>query len=227
MASNWTRRKFLGAASAVVTASSVAAAQTAESKGIKIVGVCCSPRKSKTTAAAMQVCLEGAKAAGAEVEVEMIELGGMRIDGALAAGAAAEQDDFAKIQAKLSDPRVGGIIIGTPIYFGNMSSLCKAFLERCIVYRKDFALRNKVGGVLVVGSSRNGGQENTIQSVHSAMFAQDMILVGDGKPHAHLGATVWNMGKDDITQDQWGLETAKNLGRRVAEVAAKMAAVAV
>jgi hypothetical protein len=46
-----------------------------------------------------------------------------------------------------------------------------------------------------------------------------MILVGDGKPTAHWGATVWNNGKDDITQDEQGMATLKNLGRRVAEVA--------
>jgi multimeric flavodoxin WrbA len=224
MANHWTRRGFFGVAS-VVAAGGVAAAQVAEGKPIKIVGVCCSPRKGKTTAAAMKVCLEAAKGAGANVEIEMIELGGLRIDGALAAGVAADPDDFEKVQGKLSDPKVGGIIIGTPIYFGNMSSLCKAFLERCMVYRKDFALRNKVGGVLVVGGSRNGGQENTIQSVHSALFAQDMILVGDGRPNGHLGATVWNQGKDDVSQDEWGLATAKNLGKRVAEVALKLAAI--
>jgi hypothetical protein len=46
-----------------------------------------------------------------------------------------------------------------------------------------------------------------------------MIIVGDGRPTAHSGATLWNFAKDDIAQDEMGLETAKNLGRRVAEVA--------
>jgi hypothetical protein len=46
-----------------------------------------------------------------------------------------------------------------------------------------------------------------------------MLVVGDGRPTAHTGATLWNSGKDDISEDEFGLSTAKNLGRRVAEVA--------
>jgi len=79
-----------------------------------------------------------------------------------------------------------------------------------------------VGGVLAVGGARNGGQEQTLRAVHTAMFGQEMILVGDGRPTAHCGATLWN-NKDDISQDEMGIATAKNLGRRVAEVARRMA----
>lgn len=36
-------------------------------------------------------------------------------------------------------------------------------------------------------------------------------------------ATLWNNAKDDIAQDAAGIATAKNLGRRVAEVARLLA----
>ena len=49
-----------------------------------------------------------------------------------------------------------------------------------------------------------------------------MIVVGDGRPTAHCGATLWNNGKDDISHDEAGVATAKNLGRRVAEVALRL-----
>ena len=48
-----------------------------------------------------------------------------------------------------------------------------------------------------------------------------MIIVGDGRPSAHQGATLVNT-KDDISGDEFGLGTAKDLGRRVAEVALKV-----
>ena len=135
-----------------------------------------------------------------------------------------ERDDFPALVPKLSDPTVAGMIVGSPVYFGNMSSLCKAFIDRCIVFRKNkFALGGKVGGVLAVGACRNGGQEITIQSVHAALLGQDMILVGDGKPTSHLGATLWSGAKGGITADKIGLATARNLGRRVAEVARMIA----
>ena len=64
-----------------------------------------------------------------------------------------------------------------------MSSLCRAFLERCIVlYQDKFALSNKVAGVVAVGGTRNGGQEVTIQSVQISLFCNEMILVGNGRP---------------------------------------------
>jgi multimeric flavodoxin WrbA len=108
------------------------------------------------------------------------------------------------------------------VYFSGMSSLCKAFLDQCMACRKNnFALANKVAGVLAVGGVRNGGQELAIESVQAALLCQEMILVGDGRPTAHTGATLLNTG-DDIGGDEFGLSTAKNLGRRVAEVALKM-----
>jgi hypothetical protein len=46
-----------------------------------------------------------------------------------------------------------------------------------------------------------------------------MIFVGDGRPTAHWGAALWNHWEGDISKDEEGVATAKNLGRRVAEVA--------
>lgn len=221
MASQLTRRVLLGSAGAGLLGSAVAAGGAEATKTTKIIAVSCSTRKGKTTATALQACLDSAKEAGATVEVELIELAGLKIAGVVAGGPTPE-DDFPAIAAKLTDAKVGGIIIGSPVYFGNLTALCKAFLERWIAFRGTFALRNKVGGALAVGASRNGGQENTIHSIHAAMFAQDMILVGDGRPHAHQGATLWNNAKDDISKDEFGMSTARNLGKRVAEVAVRM-----
>ena len=229
-----TRRKFLGATSAAVVAGAAAATasaaqpETKSEKKIKIVGICCSPRKGKTTHASLQVCLEAAKKVEpGKIDVELIELAGIKIDGSLAAGLPLEpgqKDEFPKLVPRLSDQKVAGIIIGTPVYFGNMTSLCKAFLDRCIVFRKNkFALANKVAGVLAVGGCRNGGQEMTIQSVQAALTCQEMIIVADGRPTGHFGATVWNSGKGPVTDDEFGMKTVRNLGRRVAEVALRIA----
>jgi multimeric flavodoxin WrbA len=200
MSAQHTRRTFFGAAGAVpiALAQGPEAIGAGQSKTVKIIGVSCSPRKDRTTAAALRVCLEAAKAAGPEVEVELIDLGGMKINGDLAAG---ERDDFPQFEAKLRAPNVGGIIVGTPVYFSGMSSLCKAFLDRWMAFRGTFALRNKVGGAVAVGAARNGGQELTLQAIHAAMLCQDMIIVSEG------------------SKDEVGLATARSLGGRVAELA--------
>jgi multimeric flavodoxin WrbA len=222
MAKKLTRRTFLGAAGAAIP-SSMAGRTPGQATGtaIKILGISCSPRKGRTTAAALQVALEAAKGIGANVEAELIDLGGLKINGDLAAGIpleAGQQDDFPKIEAKMRDPNVAGIIIGTPVYFSNMSSLGKGFLDRWMAFRRNFDLRNKVGGAIAVGAARNGGQELTLQTIHAAMLCQDMIIVSDGRPTARLGGILVSAG-DDVSKDETGLTTAKGLGRRVAEVA--------
>ena len=208
----------------------VQAAQQSSAHALKILGICCSPRKGMTTFASLKICLEAAQEVSEEIRTELIELSGLRINGSIAAGIPlepGEQDDFPSLMPKLSDQKVAGIIVGTPVYFGNMTSLCKAFLERCIVFRKDsFALRNKVAGVLAVGGARNGGQELTIQSVQTALMCQEMVVVGDGQPTGHFGATIWSGGEGGVTGDEFGLSTARNLGRRVAEVARLVASAA-
>lgn len=232
MGDHLSRRTFVGSAGAAAVAGLAAGAAAAEdagaARGVKIVGVACSLRKGKTTAAALQACLDAAKAVDPRVEVELIDIADLSIPVGPLVGkplAEGQADDFPAIAGKLADPRVGGILIGTPVYFGSMSSLCKAFLERFMHFRKnDFALGGKVGGVLAVGGARTGGgHERTIACVQAALMSQDLIVVGDGKPTAHTGAALWNHWKDDIAQDEDGMKTAVNLGRNVAALALKLA----
>jgi len=221
----WTRRELIGAAGTLLALGTTAAygAESPGTRPIKILAISGSPRKGKTTATALGVSLEAARAVDPEtIDVELIELAGLKLplepalDLPLEPG---QRDDFPALAAKLTDPRVAGIIVGSPVYFGDMTSLCKAMFDRWRAFRKDFALSNRVGGALAVGAARNGGQENVLRSIHLAMFGQEMIVVGDGRPTSHSGATLWNNYKDDILKDEPGIATAKNLGRRVAEVA--------
>lgn len=189
---------------------------------IKILAFSTSPRKGMSTALSLSVCLDAAKAVSPRIETELVDLGGLSIPAQVAVGLPlreGETDDFPALAEKLADPQVRGILVGSPVYFGCMSALCKAFLDRWIVFRKNFALSGKVAGVLTVGGGRNGGQELTIQAIQAVLFCHELLMVGDGKPTAHRGATVWNNKEwDDITQDEIGMSTARNLGRRVAEV---------
>lgn len=220
------RRELMGAAGAMAVVGALGATAQDTPAKLKIVGVCCSPRAGKTTSAALALCLAAAKEKDPNLETELIELGGLSLPAQLAAGLplrAGEVDDFPEIAKKLADPSVAAIIVGSPVYFSNMSALCKAFLDRCMTFRKDgFTLRNKVAGVLAVGSARNGGQELTIQSIQAALMCQDMILVGDGKPSGRIGAALVNV-EDSIEGDQPGRDGVRNLGARAAEVARAIA----
>ncbi len=226
MPAKWTRRTLIG----VAGASPILGGQTTQSgaapaaRTLKILGFACSPRRDQTTAAALRACLDSAKGFGPHIEVELIDLGGMKIPVDVAAGvplSPGERDDFPALEAKLRAPEVGGVIVGSPVYFSNMSALCKAFLDRWMAFRSTFALRNKVGGAIAVGAARHGGQELTLQTIHAAMLCQDMIIVSEGGPTSRLGGMLIS-AKDNIRGDEAGLATARSLGRRVAEVASAL-----
>jgi multimeric flavodoxin WrbA len=75
---------------------------------------------------------------------------------------------------------------------------------------------------ILVGAFRNGGQELVIEQIQAALLCHEVMIVG-GKPGAHQGATLWNFANDDITKDEFGIDTARKLGVRVAEAATHLA----
>ena len=140
------------------------------------------------------------------MQTEMLELADFKFNGCVACGqcmkefTCSQADDFSKIITSLDDPALVGIIVATPVYFGTMTSQCKAFLDRCVIFRRNgFRFHNKVGGVIAVGGVRNGGQELTIQAVHAAMLVWDMVVVSDGRPTSHFGGTVWSSHPDGVS----------------------------
>ena len=225
MKENVTRRQFLSVASTAAVAGALATtiAQGAEDapKGsaVKILGIACSPRKGMTTANSVQAALDAAKAVSPRIQVELIDLGGLSIAGW---SPTIPKDDFDAILPKLRDPQLGGLIIGSPSYFRSLSSLCKAFIERCMPLREGaMLLANKPVGALATGGNRNGGQELVIQQILTAMLSYGMVPVGGNSP-AMLGGTLWN-AQDSVAQDETGLKSAALLGAHVGEMALRLA----
>lgn len=197
---------------------------------MKIIGVSASARKKKSTHFLLEQCLNEISsttdASGKNIETELIDLAPLKFNGCIACDTCkkgvtcSQEDDYQEIIPKLADPEVAGIIVATPVYMGCMSSQAKAFLDRTVLFRRNgFMFKNKLGGVITVGGSRNGGQELTIQAVHAAMMIHDMIIVGDGD---HFGGAAWGNHPDGYESDATGIATAKNLGKRMAEVALMM-----
>lgn len=224
------RRNFLtkGFAATTAFASMSPSTKAADSNTVRIVGVSCSPRKGRTTATAVKVALDAAKGFDPRIKTELLDLGGLEISGSLGGTTSADadqpKDDFdLYVLPKLKDPLPDGLIIGSPSYFRTMSALCKAFLERIAVLRSPkLLLADRPVGVLAVGAYRNGGQEMVIEQIQAAMLCHEVMIVG-GKPGAHQGATLWNAYNDDITKDEFGMDSAKKLGIRVAEAAIRLA----
>jgi len=221
MKPNVTRRNFLataGGAALAATTTTLLAAEPGGNKTMKILGVSCSPRKGMTTAKAVEVALDAAKAVDPRIQTELIDLGELNIAGY---SPKPPQDDFTGILPKLQDPAVAGLIIGSPSYFRGISALCKAFIERCAPLREPtMVLADKPVGVVAVGQFRNGGQELVIEQIQAAMLCFGMVPVGGHAP-AFQGATLLS-AKDSIAQDDLGLKTAAQLGKHVGEAAIKL-----
>ncbi|MCX8109528.1 MAG: flavodoxin family protein, partial [Verrucomicrobiae bacterium] len=182
-------------------------------------GVSCSPRKGMTTSKAVETALESARGVDSRIQTELVDLGGLKI---LPWSQKPSEDDMRDILPKFRDPFLGGLIIGTPCYFRGMSGLAKCFLERLAPLREpEMVLAGKPFGVVSVGAFRNGGQEMAIQQIHAVLLCFGMIPVGGHAP-AFQGATLLS-ADDSIAGDELGLKTAVQLGKRVAEVALKMA----
>jgi multimeric flavodoxin WrbA len=191
---------------------------------VKIIGIIGSPRKGSNTEIYVKKALESASKAGAETEI--IDLGSAEIEPCIACdickstGECAIYDDMRDITSKLLDAQ--GIIMGSPVYFGNVTSQVKMFMDRSRPLRIDFKLKDKVAGAISVGAARNGGQETTITAIHQYFLIQDTIIVGDGVPMAHYGGAGVSGAAGDAHEDDMGLKTSANLGKRVAELALRL-----
>ena len=187
---------------------------------VKIIGIVGSPKKDGNTSYLVETALKAAKSAGADTDI--INLGSVNIEPCVACdickamGECGIEDDIKEILEIMMES--DGMIIGSPVYFGSVTSQLKILIDRSRPLRGSFRLKNKVCGAIAVGGSRNGGQESTISVIHDFLLIHDAIIVGDGAPMAHYGGT----GVGNTKIDEIGIETSQNLGKRVTELAMRL-----
>jgi len=194
----------------------------------KILGICGSPNKEKsTTLFALKKSLEVCANEG--FETELIELSRYSFSGCIDCGACkkkltcSQKDDFKEqLIPILSDPDISGFIFASPVYFGGVTGQMKTFIDRAVIFRRNgFLFANKVAGALTVGRSRNGGQELASFDIVRAALIHGMVVVPDAAPTSHFGANLWSGHTEGIEGDTTGLDTAVNLGVNMARHAAK------
>src|SRR5581483_5619604 len=201
--------------------------------GIAVLGVSGSPRLEATHTLVQAALLGAASVDG--TETEYVALAGKRIppcDGCarcIDAGHCVIDDDMQPLYEPLL--RADAVIVGSPVYFGSPSALCKAFMERVEAFGiHEKRLRLKVGGAIATGGSRNGGQETTMLAIHSWFHVNEMLPVGITAPVAQWGVS-GNAGHEtgDISLDRFTLTTTRQeissvevawmYGRKIATVA--------
>jgi len=112
------------------------------------------------------------------------------------------------------------VIVGSPVYVGNMSGQVKTFFDN---WGLKFGLgtatgkmRNKVGAAFATGGGVSSGKEVTILTILEAMLIHQMIVISGG---GGFGASA-TTGPDSPGIDAKEIAEARELGKRVAEVAA-------
>lgn len=203
--------------------------------GIVVLGVSGSPRVGGATSRLVRSALLGAEEVPG-VRTVFVSLATLRVAGCdrcaecIAAGGCLIDDDMGTLYPLLLE--ADALILGSPVYWGSPSALCKAFMERVAGFGlREKKLRLKVGGAIAAGGSRNGGQETTAIAMHAWFHSNDMIPIGITAPVTQWGPTSsGGLGLADIEDDVFELkmsgrtvgakEIAWMYGRKIATVTA-------
>ena len=180
---------------------------------IRILGIVGSPRVGGNTERLVAEALKAAEEDGAEIR--LLRLAGKEVkpcDACLSCRETGEcriEDDFTPIFDEMVE--ADGIILATPVYFGSATPEIKALIDRAgyLSIAKGRVFEDKAGGAMVV--ARRAGQNFTFAQLLFFFLHQGMIVPG---------STYWNIafgrGKGEVTEDEEGLQTARNFGKKMA-----------
>lgn len=174
-----------------------------------------SPRVGGNTSILLRMVLSELEEAGARTEtIRLVELG---LRGCTACERCASRRDRSCV---LADDGLNGciermvaadvVLIGSPVYTGDVSSMVRAFIERaCMVSRaNDNLFRRKIGAAVV--AQRRAGGTSALDSIHRFLLAQEMVVAG---------SSYWNVafgrGKGEVLADEEGVRTMKALGANI------------
>jgi len=96
-------------------------------------------------------------------------------------GALCRHDDAIK-EALAKMAQADAIMIGSPVYFGNVPGLLKTLMDRSTAIievdengRYSSPFEGKIGGAIAVGGARHGGQEATLHQIFTYFLLLQMI----------------------------------------------------
>ena len=153
-----------------------------------------SHRKGKNTAILLKAILDYLDENG--VITELVELPDYTIKYCLACNkclfeskCSIEDDDMNMLASKMMEADV--IIIGSPVYNGNVTSMLKTFMDRTRwMHMKQEMLAGKLGAIVTVAGLRNGGQEFTHEAIERFFASRHMQVVPVRDPESNI----FNMG---------------------------------
>ena len=191
---------------------------------VKLVGLCGSPRKGATEYVLREALQEAATLPG--IATELVTLRGKKVQPCTGCNYCKRHQTRCNVQddmQALFDTFVAAdaFLVASPVYVMGPTPQLAAFFSRLRPIHHVFpgALRNKVGGAIAVGGTRNGGQEITVNIIINYMLTRGLVVVG-GEIGGYAGGKVWSQDKVEAAgEDNIGMNTVRGLARRVAELA--------
>jgi multimeric flavodoxin WrbA len=191
---------------------------------MKVVAVNGSGKKDGNTFLLLNIVMQELRAEG--IETELIQLAeGAPIQGCTACMKCLERKNLKR--AVDSDPfneyfekigRADGLLLGSPVYFADITAGMKALIERCgfVARANGNVLRRKVGaGVLAV---RRAGSNHSLASLNHLFLINEMVIPG---------SNYWNVGigrmPGEVLADAEGVATMKTLGVNMAWLLKRLA----
>jgi len=183
---------------------------------MKVVAFNGSARKDGNTAILIRRVFSQLEAEG--IETELVQLAGKTIKGCIACGKCfknkdkrcAVTDDFANecIEKMLE---ADGIILGSPVYFSDVTSEMKALIDRAgyVARANSDMLRRKAGAAVV--AVRRAGAIHAFDSMNHFFLIGQMIVPGSSYWNVGIGRAI-----GDVEQDEEGLKTMETLGQNMA-----------
>ena len=185
---------------------------------MNVLGISGSPNENGNTAYSVRYALDVLEKDG--IDVRYISLAGKEIHPCIGCWKCIKTGEciFHDYMSEILDVMrwCDGLILGSPVYFGLISGQVKVMMDRSVSLRahKPFEMEGKVAGGIACGAFRNGGQELTLQCIQTFILQHNMLLISDGQPYSHSGATVVGNAQDD----KLGLETVTNLAKNMKEM---------
>jgi multimeric flavodoxin WrbA len=175
-----------------------------------------SPRKKGNTRILIDLVLSELEAEN--IETEVIQLGGKPIKGCRACfqcfkrkdGRCAQDDDELNDHVQKM-AAADGIILGSPVYFANMTAEMKALIDRAglVGSANDSLYRRKVGAAVV--AVRRAGAVTTFDAINHFFLYGQMIVPGSSYWNVAIG-----MSPGDVEKDEEGVNIMRTLGRNLA-----------
>jgi len=183
---------------------------------MKVIAFNGSGRKDGNTALLLNTVLDELPKEG--IKTELIQLAGKAPQGCIACykcfenkdqKCAVTTDNLNEYLAEMI--KADGILLGSPVYFTDVTAGIKALIERCgmVSIANGGLFKRKVGAAVV--AVRRAGAVRTFDTLNHLFLHGQMIIAG---------STYWNVGigrdPGQVKEDGEGIQTMQTLGKNMA-----------